>query len=205
MGSNDSYQQKHGVDELDEGKLLEISSDVYARSTNPKYAMTERIFRLLHLLTANDCTRQDIFERLKDHYKIDDDPRVRATSQRAGRMLRRDIQFLQQMGYEIKELGVGDTTRYSLVKGSGPGGTFLFSQSELDALVLLHAHFADPTKYARADTTHPLPLQPLRNPFADQAQTVCLLQPGNRHGLSAPSCDYQHCGGCYLETSAGPI
>jgi len=168
LDSKDSFQQPQDVDGVDEGELSEISPDVYGDGTNPKYATTERIFRLLHLLTANDCTRQDIFERLKDHYKIGDDPGVRATSQRAGRMLRRDIQFLQHMGYKIKELGAGDTIRYSLTKGSGPGGIFLFSQSELDALILLHAHFADPTKYVQANARHPLPLQPLRNPFADQ-------------------------------------
>src|SRR5205807_351531 len=160
LASKDSHRQPDDVDELDEGELLEISPDIYTGGTSPKYEPTERIFRLLHLLTANDCTRQDIFERLKDHYKIGDDLSVRATSQRAGRMLRRDIQFLQQMGYEIKELGAGYRSRYSLVKGSGPGGTFLFSQSELDALILLHAHFADPTKYVQADAKHPLPLQP---------------------------------------------
>src|SRR5947207_91416 len=64
LDSKDSFQQPQDVDEVDEGELSEISRDVYADGTNPKYATTERIFRLLHLLTANDCMRQDIFERL---------------------------------------------------------------------------------------------------------------------------------------------
>jgi len=82
-------------------------------------------------------------------------------------MLRRDLQFLEKMGYQINEIRVENITRYSLVKGSGPGGTFLFNKDELDALVLLHALFADPTKYTQIDPTHPQPAQPPRNPFAE--------------------------------------
>src|SRR6266568_5017881 len=115
LDSKDSFQQPQDVDGVDEGELSEISPDVYGDGTNPKYATTERILRLLHLLTFNDCTRQDIFERLKDYYKIDesDAPKVSASSQRAGRMLLRDIKFLERMGYEINKFGGrGPPTRY---------------------------------------------------------------------------------------------
>ena len=163
-------QRPVSFDELNENDVLETSSDVQVINAGPKYETTERVFRLLHLLTANDCSRDDIFGRLKDNYKIgdDDDPKVKASSQRAGRMLGRDLQFLKKMGYQIEESRADNVTRYSLVKGTGPGGTFLLNQSELDALVLLHALFADPTKYAQIDATHPLPAQPPRNPFAEE-------------------------------------
>ena len=163
-------QRPVSFDELNENDVLETSSDVQVINTGPKYEATERVFRLLHLLTANDCSRDDIFGRLKDYYKIgdDDDPKVKASSQRAGRMLGRDLQFLKKMGYQIEESRADNVTRYSLVKGTGPGGTFLLNQSELDALVLLHALFADPTKYTQIDATHPLPAQPPRNPFAEE-------------------------------------
>ena len=163
-------QRPVSFDELNENDVLETSSDVQVINAGPKYETTERVFRLLHLLTANDCSRDDIFGRLKDNYKIgdDDDPKVKASSQRAGRMLGRDLQFLKKMGYQIEESRADNVTRYSLVKGTGPGGTFLLNQSELDALVLLHALFADPTKYTQIDATHPLPAQPPRNPFAEE-------------------------------------
>ena len=163
-------QRPVSFDELNENDVVETSSDVQVINAGPKYETTERVFRLLHLLTANDCSRDDIFGRLKDNYKIgdDDDPKVKASSQRAGRMLGRDLQFLKKMGYQIEESRADNVTRYSLVKGTGPGGTFLLNQSELDALVLLHALFADPTKYTQIDATHPLPAQPPRNPFAEE-------------------------------------
>jgi WYL domain len=162
-------QRSLSSDELNEADILETSSDVRVTTTGPKYEATERVFRLLHLLTANDCSRDDIFGRLKDYYKIDDDddPKVKASSQRAGQMLRRDLRSLKKMGYQIEEIRADNVTRYSLVKGTGPGGTFLLNQSELDALVLLHALFADPTKYIQIDATHPLPTQPPHNPFAE--------------------------------------
>jgi len=149
--------------------VLENSSSGRVKSKGPQNKTTERIFRLLHLLTGSNCSQDDIFGRLKDYYKIseNDDPRVKAPSQRAGKMLRRDIQFLEKMGYDINKTHTDNTTRYTVVKGTGPGSTYLFNQAELDALVLLHTLFADPTKYAQIDTTHPLPVQPPRNPFAE--------------------------------------
>jgi predicted DNA-binding transcriptional regulator YafY len=167
--TSDSAQRVQAMNEFSEADTSENSFEVKANYTGPRYETTERIFRLLHLLTANDCSRDDIFGRLKDYYKIgeSDDPKVKAPSQRAGRMLRRDLHFLQNMSFQINETHTDNTTRYSLVKGTGPGSTFLFNQAELDALILLHALFADPTKYTQTDTAHPLPAQPPRNPFAE--------------------------------------
>src|SRR5712692_1470115 len=168
--TSDSAQQFQPFDDSGGADVLETSSTVGTNDIGARYEMTERIFRLLHLLTANDCSRDDIFGRLRDYYKIGegDDPRVKAPSQRAGKMLGRDLRFLKQMGYDIKETHTDNSTRYSLVKGTGPGSTFLFNQAELDALVLLHTLFADPTKYTQIDATHPLPAQPPRNPFAEE-------------------------------------
>ena len=141
---------------------------VNSKDSSSLYRTTERIFRLLHLLTGSNCTKDDIFERLRDYYNIaeDDDPKVRASSQRAGRMLRRDIHFLEKIGYQANQTHIDNTTHYSLEKGTGPNGTFLFNQAELDALVLLHTLFADPTKYTQTNMVHSLPIQP-RNPFAE--------------------------------------
>jgi predicted DNA-binding transcriptional regulator YafY len=167
--SADSARRVQALNEFDETDTSETSFKLKSSTDGPTYGTTERIFRLLHLLTGSDCTQDDIFERLKDYYKVTDgdDPRVKAPSQRVGKMLRRDLQFLRKMGYQINEIRVENITRYSLVKGSGPGGTFLFNKDELDALVLLHTLFADPTKYTQIDATHPLPAQPPRNPFAE--------------------------------------
>jgi predicted DNA-binding transcriptional regulator YafY len=160
-------EQLQPVDDPREAELPESAPDEQTGGIGPKYETAERILHLLQLLTAGDCTRQDIFERMRDYYKVTDDPRVQAASQRAGRMLLRDLAFLKTMGYEIRKLQTGGTIRYNLVKGSGPGGMFLFHQDELDTLVLLHTFFADPTKYAPPDPTQPLPRQPLHNPLAE--------------------------------------
>ncbi len=129
------------------------SSDNASANSSPNHESTERIFRLLHLLAANNCTRQAIFEHMRDYYKINesDDPRAMASSQRAGRMLLRDIQSLEKMGYQVNKTRSSNTTRYSLAVGSGPGSPFLFNQTELDTLALLHTLFADPTKYAQSN------------------------------------------------------
>jgi len=155
---------------LAETELPETSLAEKIDSVGPRYETAERILRLLRLLTTNNCTRQDIFERLRDHYKINesDDPRAMAPSQRAGRMLLRDIQFLEKVGYQIYKTRSGNATRYSLVEGTGPGSPFLFSQTELDTLALLHTLFADPTKYAQSNAAQPLPTPPPRNPFAEE-------------------------------------
>lgn len=135
-----------------------------------KHESAERIFRLLQFLTANECTRKDIFEHLALYYKIDDKaPTELTTSRRADRMFERDIKFLEDQGFEIKKVKArAKPTRYRLVKGSGPRATFLFSESEVDSLALLYTLFADPTRYAKVDVTQPLPQQLPRNPFADE-------------------------------------
>lgn len=136
----------------------------------PQYENAERILRLLYLLSGGECIREDIFERLKDFYHLgeSDGSGVRAPSGRAGKMLSRDFQVLENMGYEIKIAGKGQSTRYSLVKGSGPFSPFLFNQIEVDTLILLHTLFADPVKYTPNNETHPLPALAPRNPFAEQ-------------------------------------
>jgi len=148
---------------------IQSSSDNATANGSPNHESTERIFRLLQFLAANNCTRQAIFERMRDYYKINegDDPRAMASSQRAGRMLLRDIQFLEKMGYRVNKTRSGNTTRYNLAEGSGPASPFLFSQTELDTLALLHTLFADPTKYAQSNAAQPLPISPPRNPFAE--------------------------------------
>jgi predicted DNA-binding transcriptional regulator YafY len=148
---------------------IQSSSDNATANSSLKHESTERIFRLLHLLAANNCTRQDIFERMRDHYKINegDDPKAMASSQRAGRMLLRDIQSLEKMGYRVNKTRSGNTTRYSLAEGSGPASPFLFNQTELDTLALLHTLFADPAKYVQPNAAQPLPTSPPRNPFAE--------------------------------------
>jgi len=146
------------------------SSDNVAANGSPKHESAERIFRLLQFLSVNECTRKDVFERLAFYYKIDDaTPTEHPASRRADRMFERDIKFLEEQSFEIKKVKArGQPTRYSLVKGSGPRPTFLFTQSEVDSLALLHNLFADPTRYARFDLTQPLPLQPPRNPFSEE-------------------------------------
>jgi predicted DNA-binding transcriptional regulator YafY len=138
-------------------------------SNNLKHESAERIFRLLQFLSANECTRKDVFEHLAVHYRIDDvAPLEQQTSRRADRMFERDIKFLEDQGFEIKKVrGKARPTRYSLVKGSGPRATFLFTQAEVDSLALLHNLFADPTRYAQADPQQPLPQQVSRDPFSE--------------------------------------
>ena len=135
-----------------------------------KHESAERIFRLLQFLTANACTRKEVFEHLATYYKIDGaSPNELTTSRRADRMFERDIKFLEEQGFEIKKVKArAKPTRYSLVKGSGPRATFLFSESEVDSLALLYTLFADPTRYAKIEPTQPLPQQQPHNPFADE-------------------------------------
>ena len=147
--------------------LVEDESDIHLE---PLFENVRRILHLLSLLSGGDCTRDDIFARMKDDYRIgeDDNPRVRAPSGRAGKMLSRDLRALASMGYEITTSSKGQATRYSLVKGSGPFSPFLFKQTELDTLILLHTLFADPAMYTPANAMHPLPASTPHNPFAEQ-------------------------------------
>ena len=145
-------------------------TDELATSLELRYEHARRILHLLALLSGSDCTREDIFARMKDDYRIgeDEDRSVLAPSGRAGKMLRRDLQALESMGYEIATTGKGRATHYRLIKGSGPFSPFLFSQSEVDTLILLHTLFADPARYVPSSTTHPLPTPAPHNPFAEQ-------------------------------------
>jgi predicted DNA-binding transcriptional regulator YafY len=136
-----------------------------------KHESAERIFNLLLFLFANhDCTRKEIFEHLASYYRIDKAaPLEQGISRRADRMFERDINFLEDLGFEIKKVrGKGRLIHYSLVKGSGPRASFLFTQTEVDSLALLHNLFADPTRYARPDLQQPLPQSPPRNPFSEE-------------------------------------
>ena len=133
-----------------------------------KHESADRIFRLLQFLLANECTRKDVFERLAFYYKIDPGAPPDG-SRRADRMFERDVKFLQEQGFEItKKKAKGQLARYSLVKGSGPQATFLFTEADVDYLALLHTLFADPARYAHRDPTQPLPFQPTHNPFAQE-------------------------------------
>src|SRR5260370_16102523 len=136
-----------------------------------KHESAERIFNLLLFLFANhDCTRKEIFEHLASYYRIDKAaPFEQSTSRRADRMFERDINFLEDLGFEIKKVrGKARLIHYSLVKGSGPRASFLFTNAEADSLALLHNLFADPTRYARPDLQQPLPQSPPRNPFSEE-------------------------------------
>ena len=148
----ETHQQASLLDQDDE-KFMAISS-----TSGLKHESAERIFRLLQFLTANECTRKDVFEHLAIYYKIDDAASAEpTTSRRADRMFERDIKFLEEQGFEIKKVKVrAKPTRYSLIKGSGPRATFLFTESEVDSLALLYTLFADPTRYAKVDHTQPI-------------------------------------------------
>jgi predicted DNA-binding transcriptional regulator YafY len=151
------FAQSNEVDEDTTGRL--------------KHESAERIFRLLQFLSANTCTRQDVFTHLASYYKMEEEEASDTLAQkRANRMFERDIRFLEEQGFEVQRErgGKGRPTRYSIVRGSGPRPTFLFTENEVDSLALLYNMFADPNRYAQFDPTQPLPQQPPRNPFADE-------------------------------------
>lgn len=84
---------------------------------------TDRILSLQRMLTANPCTRKEIFAVLGTYYKLDQDDEESPTAkarQRAGKMLERDLTFLEEvLGYELCRTYTGlRTLRYSLVKGT---------------------------------------------------------------------------------------
>lgn len=140
--------------------------------TGLKHTAVERVLRLLLLLAANECTRPEIFERLAPYYDVDDIATGGdSSSRRADRMFERDIKLLEEQGFEIRRVkGKGKLTRYSLVKGSGPAVSFLFSEAEVDILALLYNLFTDPATSRRHPHTGALVLptrQSLHNPFAE--------------------------------------
>ncbi len=137
-------------------------------SSGLKLESAERIFRLLQLLLANECTRRDVFEHLALYYKLDRAILEQDIPRRADKMFERDIGFLKDQGFEIQTIRKrSQPTRYHLVKGSGPQATFLFTSQEVDGLALLYNLFADPSQYASHDLSQPLPQQPSRHPFAE--------------------------------------
>lgn len=161
----------HQASSFEDDDLFTDFNDEPIDTSSPKSVNMERLLHLIHLLFANECSQQDIFERLKDYYRIDNsnDKSVRTSTRNAYRMLNRDMHFLEKVGYEIqKQRHANNTIQYILAKGSAPITPFFFNRSELDTLALLHTLFADPTKYTQADASYPLPLQAPRTPFADE-------------------------------------
>jgi predicted DNA-binding transcriptional regulator YafY len=165
----------HKIAEADVVKdnILSID-DAGDASDTEKYSSTVRRFHLLRILTLNTCSRQVIFERLKDYYNVSEEegPLVYAPSQRVGRMLQRDLQYLEAIGFTIEQHGRGNAATYRVEQGSGPASPFLFSQTELDALILLHTLFADPAKYTRSNPSVPLPIRSPHHPFAEDILTL---------------------------------
>ncbi len=155
-------------DEIDEDNEPELAEDEPERASVFRRDPLERRFRLFQLLSANKLTRQDIFERMGDYYRIKggDDQAAGLSSQRAGKMLLRDLHFLERVGYQVEKRRQGNAIFYRL--SSGPFPQFLFSQRELEALALLHTLFADPTKYTPSAPEFPLPAPPPQNPFAEE-------------------------------------
>ncbi len=139
-----------------------------------KGGSTKRLFHLLRILAANECTRQEIFEHLTPYYK-DLVPVAEPSSRRADRMFERDIKLLEKQGFEIRKIKAkGRPTRYSLVKGSGPALSFLFSEAEVEILALLYNLFTDPATSRKHPHTGALVLpseQPMHNPFAEDILT----------------------------------
>jgi predicted DNA-binding transcriptional regulator YafY len=126
-----------------------------------------RIFHLLRILITNECTRQEIYQRLPDYYKGEGEDRA---SRRADRMFERDIKVLEEQGFVIKRAKTrGHPARYSLVKGSGPAVPSSFNEEEVDILALLHNLFIDPAASSKHPHTGVLLLpaaESSHNPFA---------------------------------------
>lgn len=164
----DPEQPDKTSDEFDEDSEPELPGDEAGQASRFKRDPSERRFRLFHLLSANQLTRADIFERLGEYYQVTDgdDRAVGLSSQRAGKMLLRDLQFLERIGYQIEKNRKGNATFYYL--SSGPFPQFGFDERELEALALLHTLFADPTQYTPSPSEFPLPAQPAQNPFAEE-------------------------------------
>ncbi len=166
-----------------------MALDKEANTGNLKGESTKRIFHLLRLLLVNQCTRQEIFEHLASYYKIDDDAKGLDFSRRADRMFERDIKLLEEQGFEIQKIKAkGKPARYSLVKGSGPAVSFLFSGEEVEILALLYNLFTDPARSRKHPHTGALVLpveQPLHNPFAEDILSFIMklaatLPPGQK-------------------------
>lgn len=176
--SPDSSGEERAREDLFEEEVPETSEEERESRIDPTYRTTERVFRLLHLLTLHECTREEVFEHLRDFYHTGehDTPDMHPSSKGAGRMLLRDIKFLQKMGYAIQVTRRGRIPlRYRLERNKGPATLFLFDRRELDVLCLLHTLFADPARYLQESkektqddpSKQPLPSPPPRNPYAE--------------------------------------
>ena len=166
-----------------------------------KHTAVKRVFHLLQLLLANECTRLEIFERLAPYYNVDYIATGSASSsRRADRMFERDIKLLEEQGFEIQKVKAkGKPARYSLVKGSGPAVSFLFGEEEVDVLALLYNLFTDPATSRKHPHTGALVLptsHTLHNPFAEDIlafinKLAATLPPGQlvhfEHRIHKPS------------------
>jgi hypothetical protein len=148
------------------------------RSNFPRHENVERIFQLLQLLLANECTRQDVFEHLADYYKIKHLPsdftvEKISTSRSADKQFERDLHFLSEQGFSVKKMRKrNQPVRYRLEKGSGPQTVFLFTAQEVDCLALLYNMFADPSHFTAIDASIPLPQRTVTNPFMQDILTL---------------------------------
>lgn len=157
----------------DKSKEFDSLDDFADDSDSPKQESAERLLLLLRTLTANICTRKEIFEQLSIYYRIDDsdDAALSASRRKAKRAFERDIEFLEEQGYEIEKTPLVEdkrVMRYHVVLGTGPSTQFLFSHAELDALIVIHTLFTDPLKNARSHLAQPMPPQPPRHPFGEE-------------------------------------
>src|SRR5260370_16368755 len=117
-------------------EVVEIENNGLDSHLEPLYENARRILSLLSLLSGSDCTREDIFARMKDDYRVseNDPPKVLAPSGRAGKMLTRHLQALQDIVKEITDSGNGQPAHYSLVKAPGPFHPFFFTPPAVDPL-----------------------------------------------------------------------
>ena len=126
---------------IDKNRENSSFDDLEDDSNGFNHEAVERLLLLLRMLTANVCTRKDIFEQLSLYYKIDDsdETALSVSHRKANRTLERDIELLGELGYEIEktpEVEDKRVVRYRVILGTGPGTPFLFSTAELDALIV---------------------------------------------------------------------
>lgn len=150
--------------------LLETSSDTYEGSTDPLYTPVDRILHLINILAANNRTRAEVLEQMREYYYLDEGNgrSAHTSSQSAARKFSRDIKFLENTGYEIQKSGSGSTARYNLLRGPALTHTFFFDHTELATLSLLSTLFVDPTPFTQPDSLRSISTPPSpRNPFTE--------------------------------------
>src|SRR5260370_16742494 len=71
-GHSDSYpaNDKRTLHSRNDADVFKISPDENESGISLKHTALERVLRLLHLLVANERTRQEIFARLVPYYNI---------------------------------------------------------------------------------------------------------------------------------------